>query len=389
MDLISILSMVLVFLIFLIIILIFVYLKLRAKEQSSTKKTVDSEVPTKTRVKSYKEYSKESIFKFMEFDKIQDNMIIQKNGKRFLMAIECQGINYDLMSEIEKNSVEMGFMKVLNTLRSPIQIYVQTRTINLEGIVEKYRQRLSNLQDELASKELKYKKMVESNKYTEQELRKYRLEIIRHENMCEYGKDIISNTERMSLNKNILRKKYYIILSYHATSTDNELLDKEEIKDAAFGDLYTKCQSLIRVLASTEVIGRVLNSTELVDLLYNSYNRDEAEAFGINKAQEAEYDDLYITAPDVLDKRMIALNKKIEEKALERAEESIVYANKRRELEEKEKSMDDLIDELAMSLIDENEQYLGKEVVQMAKEEVKNKRGGKTDGKKETTRSKK
>lgn len=38
----------------------------------------------------------------MEFDKIEDNMIVQKNGKRYLMVVECQGINYDLMSRMEK-----------------------------------------------------------------------------------------------------------------------------------------------------------------------------------------------------------------------------------------------------------------------------------------------
>ena len=41
----------------------------------------------------------------MEFDGIEDNMILQKGGKRFLMVIECQGVNYDLMSGLEKNSV--------------------------------------------------------------------------------------------------------------------------------------------------------------------------------------------------------------------------------------------------------------------------------------------
>ena len=39
-------------------------------------------------------YTPESIFDFMEFERIQDNMIIQRNGK-YLMIVECQGINYD------------------------------------------------------------------------------------------------------------------------------------------------------------------------------------------------------------------------------------------------------------------------------------------------------
>ena len=82
------------------------------------------------------QYSKKSIFSFMKFDKIEDDMIIRKNGTKFLMVIECQGINYDLMSGIEKNSVEQGFLQFLNTLKHPIQIYTQTRTVNLGSSLE-------------------------------------------------------------------------------------------------------------------------------------------------------------------------------------------------------------------------------------------------------------
>ena len=56
------------------------------------------------------------------------------------MAIECQGVNYDLMSQIEKVSVEEGFQQFLNTLRHPIQIYIQTRTVNLENSISTYKE---------------------------------------------------------------------------------------------------------------------------------------------------------------------------------------------------------------------------------------------------------
>lgn len=101
-----------------------------------------------------KEYTKESIFKFMDFDKIEDNMIVQKNGNRYLMVVECQGINYDLMSEAEKVSVEEGFLQFLNTLRHPIQIYVQTRTVNLNNSLEGYNKRLQEIEIELEKRKM-------------------------------------------------------------------------------------------------------------------------------------------------------------------------------------------------------------------------------------------
>lgn len=388
MNLMGVLFLVLIFLVVLTVVLALVYLRMllgeknnNKQEQAPAKKAKDTE-----KIKAYKEYSVESIYDFMEFDKIQDNMIVQKDGKRYLMVIECQGINYDLMSEVEKNSVEMGFMKVLNTLRSPIQIYIQTRTINLGSSLERYKGKLKALEDELLTKQIKYKQMQESNKYTDKEIKNQRLEVIRQENLCEYGRDIIANTERMSLNKNILVKKYYIITSYYVNNENGEYLDQEEIRDNAFSDLYTRCQSIIRALASAEVIGRVMTSDELVDLLYNSYNRDEAETYGISKAQEASYDDLYVTAPDVLQKRMVALNREIEEKALDVAEEAVIYATNRREIEDKEENIEDIINEFAKQLVEENRQYLGDEITNMAKEKIDNEEEGeKKDGKKTKT----
>ena len=76
-----------------------------------------------------------SIYKFMEFDEIADNMIVRKNRKQFVMVIQCKGINYDLLSEDEKNAVEAGFVEFLNTLRFQVQLYIQTRALNLTDIL--------------------------------------------------------------------------------------------------------------------------------------------------------------------------------------------------------------------------------------------------------------
>ena len=77
------------------------------------------------------DYPTDDVQKFMEFDRIEDDMIIQEKGNRFVMALKCQGINYDLMSENEMLAVEEGFSNFLNTLKWPIQLYVQARSLNL------------------------------------------------------------------------------------------------------------------------------------------------------------------------------------------------------------------------------------------------------------------
>lgn len=157
---------------------------------------------------------KQSIFNFMEFDTVTDNMIVQKDGNRFLMVIECQGINYDLMSGIEKNGVEEGFAQFLNTLRYPIQIYIQTRSINLESSLVGYREKVKDVEIKLRKMQSQYDQMRESGEYSDQQLKQAFYEVTKQNNLYEYGKSILQDTEKMSLNKSILNKHYYIVIPY-------------------------------------------------------------------------------------------------------------------------------------------------------------------------------
>ena len=80
---------------------------------------------------------RKDVLDFMEFDSIADNMIIQENGTKFTMVLQCKGINYDLMSDIEQLAVEEGFIVFLNTLKFPVQLYVQARAVDLKKNLKK------------------------------------------------------------------------------------------------------------------------------------------------------------------------------------------------------------------------------------------------------------
>ena len=360
-------------------VLVFIHLKEKNKNKKKEEAvSTPQSIPTQ---------NKQSIFKFMDFDTVRDNMIIQRNGARFLMVIECQGINYDLMSGVEKTGVEEGFVQFLNTLRHQIQIYIQTRTINLESSLAVYRERVKEVEMKLRNMQMRYDQMVESGQYTKEQLQRAFYEVTKQSNLYEYGKSVLQDTEKMSLNKNILNKKYYIIVPYYSSEAGNENLDKSEIEGIAFSELYTRAQSLIRSISTCGVRGKILRSNELIELLYMAYNRDEAETFGLDKALRAGFDEMYSTAPDVLRKRMAELDKEIEQKALEKAQEKVDEAKTEleKQVEEKEENMDDLISEMAKLIIEENEQYIGSEVTTEAIKKVdeeNTKEGGTTNGKK-------
>ncbi len=383
-----------------ILCIIFVVLKLKSsKPKNKNKKEEKNVVKKGTGTTTPQSYTKQSIFKFMEFDKIDDNMIVQKDGKRFLMVIECQGINYDLMSGLEKNSVEQGFLQFLNTLRYPIQIYVQTRTVNLSSSINTYKEKIDEISKQYATKKMEYNQKVRSGQYTEQELAKEKFELERQRNLYEYGIDIVTNTERMSLNKNILSKHYYVIIPYYPEESSNSNFDKEEISNLAFSELYTKCQSVVNSLSVCGINSKILDSTELAELLYVAYNRDESEVLNLRRALNAGYDDLYSTAPDVLDKRMKELDIKIEEDAIKKANEvlfDVMEENqKQKRIKQKEEELDRLIDQMAMALIEENKRTVGEDVANQAIEKIEKDskktkdKGGEENGQKtKTTRRK-
>ena len=335
---------------------------------------------------------KQSIFNFMEFDEVKDNMIIQKNHARFLMVIECQGINYDLMSGIEKTGVEEGFVQFLNTIRSKIQIYIQTRPINLESSLNGYRDKIQEIENKLNYMQMQYDQMKENEEYSQEQIDKVYFELTKQRNLYEYGLSVLQDTEKMSLNKNILNKKYYIIVPYYAAEAGNDSLDKEELRGIAFSELYTRAQAIARAISVCNVRGKVLNSHELTELLYMAYNRDEAEVFGLDKALAAGFDEIYSTAPDVLKKKMKELDKIIEEKALEKAQQKVDEAITELESRviEKEENMDDLIAQMAKLIIKQNERNIGKEVKDKAIEKIdkeNTKEGGKGNEKKKSTRT--
>lgn len=357
----------------LILLGVFCILYFKSKNKKEEPNQLSSSVSSdKKETKVTKSYSVESVFDFMEFDKIEDNMISMKNGAKYVMVVECQGVNYDLMSEIEKNAVEEGFIQFLNTLRHPIQIYTQTRTINLESSIQTYRDKIKEIEDDLEKEKRKYEQMVNSGKYTQEQLNAEFYNLTKATNLYEYGKDIIYTTERMSLNKNVLNQKYYVVIPYYPEELGENNFDKQEIRNMAFSELYTRAQSVIRTLSVCGVNGRVLDSNDLVDLLYVAYNRDDAEVYGVDKAMKAGYDELYSTAPDVIDKKMKALDEQIEQQAFEKANQKVIEAKseKQKQLEKKENNLEDLIDQMAKMIIEQNKTIVGEDIAESASAKV-------------------
>lgn len=348
---------------FIVFILIVVWLIMRSKEKRIEKEEREKETEKKQVKKSQIIYTPESIIDFMDFEKIEDNMIIQKRGK-FLMVVECQGINYDLMSEMEKVSVEQGFISFLNTLRHPVQIYVQTRTINLERSVEGYKERLREIEKRYFSIQQQYEELLKEGNPTHMDLERTKYELVKQKNLKEYTEDIIRDIERQSLNRSILNKRYYVIIPCYQSEIEAGDFSKSEVRNMAFSELYTRARAVINSLFACQVTGRILNSEELTELLYIAYNRDESDLFWMEKINKAGFGELYSTAPEAIDKKIKILERKIQDESVSLANNKISEARRDKEIKamEMEKNQSKIINSRAKELIKKHRKYIGEEV---------------------------
>ena len=361
------------FVLFMIIIcLAFAYWYITYKKKNDIVNNKKS-TKIKSEAQQTNSYTKLPIFNFIQFDKIQDYMIVQDNGNKYLMVLACEGVNYDLMSEVEKTGVESGFLQFLNTLRFPIQLYVQTRTINIESSIIGYKQRLNETKEKLEKKRNEYNRInKEPDMYPQKNKEEVTREMARLQNLYDYGADVIKNIEKTSQNKNVLKKHYYVVIPYYVDDISMENLNEEEKLNRVFSELYMRAQSLTRALFVCSVKSKVMTSTDLAELLYVAYNRDESDVYKLDTMLNTNYDVLYTTAPDVIDKRIKALDEQLQRDALKLANEKIqeVKSEKEKLLEKKEKSFDEILIEIAKDLLKKNKLRIGKDVAEKAIEKI-------------------
>ena len=236
---------------------------------------------------------------FLDFEKIVKNMIVRDKGASFTMVIHCSGINFDLMSGNEKAMIEEGFIEFLNFIRFPIQIYVQTRKVDLKDSMRTYDAKISRIGEEMKELVNRYdeEKLKDHDTPLEMELLEY--EIRRKQNLLDYAIDLKSNIEMMSINSNILQHKYYVVVTYHVEELGLMTnFNEDEILEMVYTELFTRCRGIISVLAGCDIAGTILDSNGLAELLYMAFNRDDAEIYRLKDSMEAGFYRLYSSTED-------------------------------------------------------------------------------------------
>jgi len=272
----------------------------------------------------------DDIKNFLPFDDIKDNMIVQEKGEKYTMLVGCQGINYYLMSEAEKISVEEGFIQFLNSLRFPIQIYVQSRTINLDESIRAYYEKLDKIQTEFNRMLDKFQQLSKQGASTEDLLELgYQLE--KKEKVLNYTKDLIENIAYMTQNTNVLQKKYYIAISYHTAEAGIVTsMSTEDLYRVAYTELSNRAESICGGLISSGVEANILDTYELTEVMYVAVNRDDADIFNIQKIIDSQISSISITAKSAEEKRQELLRAERKAKEIQEEQERMLQAEAER-----------------------------------------------------------
>jgi hypothetical protein len=298
----------------------------RKKEQNSVKSTEN--VP---KVKNGMPY--EDIKNFLPFDDIKNSMIVQENGERFTMLVECEGINYYLMSEAEKIAVEEGFIQFLNSIRFPIQIYIQSRTINLDDSIETYKEQLQKHNDEF-NKLLDTFSNLDASNADDEKLVEVGYNLEKKEKVLDYTKDLIDNISYLTQNSNVLQKKYYIAVSYHISELGLiNNFEPNEMFNLAYTELATRAESIRGGIYSCGIESHILSTSELTEVIYMAINRDDADIFNIKKIVDSDILSLTTTAKDTMAKKQELIKEERRTRELQEEKERQVRLEIERRME--------------------------------------------------------
>ena len=193
---------------------------------------------------------------------LRDNMVIMKDGS-FRAVVTCKSINFDLMSEAEREGVEYSYQNFLNSLKFTTQILIRSQRVDIGPYIEKL------------------------------------MDIRRSNDNMLLGvlmDDYINFIDVLSQAANIMDKSFFVVIPYYSSVDAEKVLQQTKNLFKSFGK--TKTPAVTRIdratydKAVTELNNRVdsvvagltqigihsvrLNTKQLAELYYNFNNPDTA-----------------------------------------------------------------------------------------------------------------
>ncbi len=193
---------------------------------------------------------------------LRDNVVIMKDGS-FRAVVACKSINFDLMSDAEREAVERSYQDFMNSLRFTVQILIRSQRVDIGPYIEKL-----------------------------SEIRRNNDNMLLGVLMDDY----INFIDILSQEANIMDKSFFIVIPYYTSADAEKLLNQtknlfrsfgkgksQEVTridratyDKALEELNNRVSSVIDGLFSIGIQAVRLKTKELAELYYNFNNPDTA-----------------------------------------------------------------------------------------------------------------
>lgn len=200
--------------------------------------------------------------KSLLFSELRDGMIIMADGS-FRAVIACESINFDLMSNREREGIEYSYQNFLNSLYFDIQIFIRSKRVDIAPYLDKL-EGIRRSQDNML------------------------LGVLMD--------DYIDFVDALAQEANIMDKSFYISVPYAPNVSAEKIVEKGKGFFNQFlpkpTATVTKIDNATYEKAKEEIVNRVdavmsglfqigvrcaqLTTRELGELYYNVYNPDTA-----------------------------------------------------------------------------------------------------------------
>ena len=184
---------------------------------------------------------------FTEIVDISDDVVFFKGGNACMIA-ETSSVNFFLLSNDEQNARLYGYMSLLNSLSSYIQILIVSRRIDLGNYIKLIDNKILNVH----------------NPKIREQLTLYR----------DFIRDLIKG-------EGLLDKKIYVVipfsqLEFGATSTVSQAANQKNLSmtDRVKSGLISKRNNVLNQIERMGLIARPLSTDELVKLYYELFNQE-------------------------------------------------------------------------------------------------------------------
>lgn len=275
--------------------------KIGIKDKKGSKnKTTDTSKMNSKKVSNVKNTQKNLPFQKIKANGSADQpSLIIKDNDTYVGVVEMYGVNYNLLSTGEKLVLEEVFQRILNGLDYPIQLYIQSRKINLDNYNNLYKKRIDELKELLKKEQSKFS-LLAGKGVPMDELRLVEVDIRRIASQIQYGENIMKFISQFATNADILDKKYFIITTYNYDASQfNVKQTEDEIFATAYNTIGNRLESILASFNGANMEGRILNGVEISELLYTSFNKPDADKYKMTNALYSGFANNVITSRPV------------------------------------------------------------------------------------------